>query len=389
MRPTSRDQIRIAIICRLEVEATAIEAIFDERYSLPYRLQKKGRIIENSYTTGRIRSRHVVLSLMHEGIYDTITARGLKAQFPNIVVALLVGVGGGTPYASDNTEIILGDVIISDRIIIEGITIRQALSHSSLKVGVHESAINLRGQKNLLQKRTTEYLEDLGIRKEWKYPGVLRDALFDASYRHIHHSQELNTGAICSICNFDHGNNVCEAALLSDCQQIGCTGKLVRRRRLDTDSPGVSVHIGDVFSHRMMIRCASNRDKVIKAEGAIAFEELGADVLEILPCFIIKGVCDYADGHKDGIWQKYAAAAAASCTKAFLEVYPKFFEGGKFTKISKNRPWSDQLSYHITSAISSLFNKNANFNCAIRKESFFCWSEKCLSKHKGGFPRRL
>lgn len=35
-------------------------------------------------------------------------------------------------------------------------------------------------------------------------------------------------------------------------------------------------------------------------------------------CLIIKGVCDYADGHKNKQWQKYAAAAAAAATKAVL-----------------------------------------------------------------------
>jgi hypothetical protein len=32
-------------------------------------------------------------------------------------------------------------------------------------------------------------------------------------------------------------------------------------------------------------------------------------------------VCDYADSHKNKIWQSYAAAAAASCTKAFSEYW--------------------------------------------------------------------
>ena len=34
---------------------------------------------------------------------------------------------------------------------------------------------------------------------------------------------------------------------------------------------------------------------------------------------IIKGVCDYADGHRSKKWQNYAAATAAAVTKGFLD----------------------------------------------------------------------
>jgi nucleoside phosphorylase len=39
------------------------------------------------------------------------------------------------------------------------------------------------------------------------------------------------------------------------------------------------------------------------------------------PCVVIKGVCDYADSHKNKKWQSYAAATAAACMKAFLEAW--------------------------------------------------------------------
>jgi nucleoside phosphorylase len=38
-----------------------------------------------------------------------------------------------------------------------------------------------------------------------------------------------------------------------------------------------------------------------------------------LPYLVIKGVCDYADSHKNKHWQYYAAATAAACMKAVLE----------------------------------------------------------------------
>jgi nucleoside phosphorylase len=45
----------------------------------------------------------------------------------------------------------------------------------------------------------------------------------------------------------------------------------------------------------------------------------GAGVWDNFPCIVIKGVCDYADSHKNKKWQGYAAATAAACMKAFLK----------------------------------------------------------------------
>jgi nucleoside phosphorylase len=47
----------------------------------------------------------------------------------------------------------------------------------------------------------------------------------------------------------------------------------------------------------------------------------GAGMWDTLPSLVIKGVCDYADSHKNKVWQDYVAATAAAYMKAFLEVW--------------------------------------------------------------------
>ena len=39
-------------------------------------------------------------------------------------------------------------------------------------------------------------------------------------------------------------------------------------------------------------------------------------------CLVIRGICDYADTHKNKEWQPYAAATAAACGKEILSVIP-------------------------------------------------------------------
>lgn len=67
------------------------------------------------------------------------------------------------------------------------------------------------------------------------------------------------------------------------------------------------------------MKSGQDRDEIAAREGVIAFEMEGAGVWDNFPCVVIKGVCDYADSHKNKDWQKYAAATAAACMKAFLE----------------------------------------------------------------------
>ena len=68
-----------------------------------------------------------------------------------------------------------------------------------------------------------------------------------------------------------------------------------------------------------VMKSGSHRDEIAKRDGIIAFEMEGAGVWDYFPSIVIKGVCDYADSHKNKQWQPYAAATAAACTKAFLE----------------------------------------------------------------------
>jgi nucleoside phosphorylase len=40
--------------------------------------------------------------------------------------------------------------------------------------------------------------------------------------------------------------------------------------------------------------------------------------MDSFPCLVIRGICDYADSHKNKVWQPYSAATAASYAKELL-----------------------------------------------------------------------
>jgi nucleoside phosphorylase len=45
--------------------------------------------------------------------------------------------------------------------------------------------------------------------------------------------------------------------------------------------------------------------------------------MDTFPCLVIRGICDYADSHKNKIWQPYAATTAAAYAKELLMLIPR------------------------------------------------------------------
>jgi nucleoside phosphorylase len=67
-----------------------------------------------------------------------------------------------------------------------------------------------------------------------------------------------------------------------------------------------------------VIKHGNTRDKIAKEEGVICFEMEAAGLMDNFRCLVIRGICDYADSHKNKVWQPYAAATAAAFARALL-----------------------------------------------------------------------
>jgi nucleoside phosphorylase len=107
---------RRAIICALPREFDAVEALFDKNYDVPVQGHHGD---PNFYRTGRIGSEYVVLTCLAEMGKGSAAsaASSLRISFPNIDLALVIGICGGVPFPTDDTELIMGDVIISHQVV--------------------------------------------------------------------------------------------------------------------------------------------------------------------------------------------------------------------------------------------------------------------------------
>ncbi|KAK6507645.1 hypothetical protein TWF481_006071 [Arthrobotrys musiformis] len=338
--PTDRSGFEIAIICALPLEASAVDNLLDRRQNL--------KIDEdpNAYTIGAFRRHNVVLIHM-PGIGITSAASvaaHCRRSFPGIKLGLIVGICGGVPFTGDRQEILLGDVVISSGVVqyefkkqycnksVRESYVMDDLGRHSPEIRAHLSRLMSRRNRKELEDRTSEHLA--ALRKEFgdeagaSYPGLSEDRLFEPQYRHKH--QTRSDCAVCAACKrFE--DPVCETSMKLSCDRLGCDEtKLVPRSRLqkavqDAAANGPSeihkpaIHFGLVASGDTVMKSSSDRDDKATRERVIAFEMEGAGVWDNIPCLVIKGVCDYADSHKNNQWQLYAAAAAAASAKAFLE----------------------------------------------------------------------
>ncbi len=167
-----------------------------------------------------------------------------------------------------------------------------------------------RGRKQL--QRTAVFLKQLqtkALQKKYRvgysYPGAAEDKLFESSYRHKHH---VSPTCVCRDC---HGrlDPVCDEIFDKSCNELGCDESyLVRRERVvmklqpeedNGDEQQPMIHIGLIASGDKVMKSGEDRDAVATKEGIIAFEMEGAGVWEEIPCLVVKGVCDYADSHKN------------------------------------------------------------------------------------------
>lgn len=338
MRPKSRNDFAVAIICALPLEADAVDGLFDETYDRLGQYYGKQSRDANAYINGRIGKHNVVLCYlpgMGKGSAASV-ASSLQISYTSIELALVVGICGGAPSSSSGQEIFLGDIIISDSVIEYDFGrqypggfqrksgVKDTLGRPNREIRTLLNALRAEITRNEFQSRIQQYLDMLqrtGTR--WCHPKI-HDVLFKSPYIHKHYGNASSVTCGCS----DTSGEICNSALEKNCDDLGCDKSQAIRCR--EDAVRVSTHIGTLASADTVMKSRQHRDDIVRKEEVIGLEMEGAGVWDNIPCIVIKGVCDYADTHKNKAWQAYAAATGASAAKAFLEYWRPRSQKGRF-----------------------------------------------------------
>lgn len=308
-RKFSLDDYTAGWICALPLEMAAAKAMLDDIHTdLPNPPND-----HNAYTLGRIGAHNIVVACLPTGVFGSTSAAAVATQmlssFRSIRFSLMVGIGGGVP--SKGVDIRLGDVVVSEptkdfggvvqydygKTVGDG-RFERAGTLNKPPPALLTAVAKLRADHELTASRIPAFLSEMAgkyphMMAKYTYRGQQQDLLFEAEYDHI------EPGGSCDYCD---------------------SSKLVVRSPRIRNGP--MIHYGLIASGNQVMKHGGTRDRLARELGILCFEMEAAGLMDNFPCLVIRGICDYADSHKNKQWQEYAAATAAAYAKELLSVIP-------------------------------------------------------------------
>ncbi|CAG8103036.1 unnamed protein product [Penicillium salamii] len=306
-----RDAFQIGWICALPIEAAAAAEMLDEKFGI---LEEQDAADSNTYTLGRIGKHYVVIACLPGGQYGTTSATTvannmLRTFSKSLRIGLMVGVGGGIPSAAH--DIRLGDVVVSYP---EG-TCGGVIQYDMGKIvadGQFERTGSLNSPPRALLT-AVGVMRAAGLTDDPRYPEYLQNAIGRTARTRKNFGRPIANSDRLFQTQYDHpaNENSCD----------GCLAEWEKTRgEREDDYP--QPHYGIIASGNKVIKHGLTREQLRLNTGALCFEMEAAGLMLDFPCVVIRGVCDYADSHKNKQWQGYAALAAAAYTKELLDYVP-------------------------------------------------------------------
>lgn len=299
-------------LCAISTEYVAAQKFLDEKHD---RAEYVSPNDNNVYTLGRVGKHKVVIAVLPDGEYGisaaASVARDMLHSFPNVRIGLMVGIGGGAP--SRKHDIRLGDIVVSAPRDGKGGVFQydfgKTIQNQTFRTTgfLNQPPVLLRGAvTDIIAEYESEghHLEDAvksvleinpRLQKKYKRPDSSSDKLYQSR---VVHPQDNETS--------------CEATCSANPSNIVSRPK----RTEEEDNP--AIHYGLIASANQLMKDAIIRDKLVEEKDVLCFEMEAAGLMAHFPCLIIRGICDYADSHKNKEWQGYAAMVAAAYAKDLL-----------------------------------------------------------------------
>ncbi|KAL5596374.1 hypothetical protein FOVSG1_010063 [Fusarium oxysporum f. sp. vasinfectum] len=308
----------IGWIAALPIERAAATALLHDRHDAPEGFSQH-RSDANSYTWGRIGEHNIVIASLPAGVYGTTsaatTASNLIHSLPHIRIGLLVGIGGGIARPDEGQDIRLGDIVVSQPDGTTGGVVQYDLGKAKVNGGwerkgsldkppsvlLHALA-SLQAEHELAPSKVPDLLQAMlkanpGMARpktDFTYQGAANDRLFDSKHHHV------------------GGSN---------CDKCDSAWEVERDQRESTEP---EIHYGIIASGNKLIKDAATRDSLLEDTGhqCLCVEMEAAGLMDRFPCLVIRGICDYADSHKNDRWQRYASSTAAAFAVELLDYVP-------------------------------------------------------------------
>lgn len=292
-----RNLVRIGIVTALPEECAAVTAILENPKSCPAKSSMR------QYIIGEIPSKHggshQIVLLPPIGMGNNIAATNvtfLLQEFPNIEEIIMVGIAGGVPSPQKPDEHVrLGDIVVSSEYgVVQYDYVKETMERTTIRSFPRPPSAVMLQTVRLLQMD-----ERRGLYPWERFIAQTCDTLHERRPNH----------------NTDNLFDTCDPP-----QKIRHPRDSKRRNGYPR------VFVGLIGSANKLLKNPKERDQ-LRDLGVKAVEMEGAGVADAAwfgraSYFIVRGVCDYCDEHKNDVWHLYSAIAAASYTRALLETVP-------------------------------------------------------------------
>lgn len=254
----------------------------------------------------------VVIAALPDGEYGTATAamvmKDMLRSFPKIRLCLMVGIGGGAP--SDNDDIRLGDVVVS------------TFRNGTPSVVQYDFGKEIQHQPF----QQTGYLNGPPMLVRTAITTLKRDYKLDGHGIAQEIDRVLDKHPRLKRYNYNRPDKNSDRLYRADvihkrsCGET-CTDDpnlMARRDERGEYEDNPVIHYGPIASANRLMKDATRRDELVKEKGFLCFEMEAGGLMNQFPCLVVRGICDYADTHKNKGWQGYAALTAATYAKDLL-----------------------------------------------------------------------
>lgn len=316
-------QFTIGWISPLPLEKEAGRLVFDEEYP-----QEEVQYQNTYYLGGRIGQHEVVIGVQRKiGLSGAASlAERMRAGFPRIKYFLLVGIAGGVPRygpAGAVSEIVLGDVVVSYPRGNHG-----GVFQYDKGAWKGSGCLDFRGHTNGIHGDLLAAINNFRAKGRYNIADVLKQMRRKLDQKRMH--QYDDPGPTCDSLYEDEYEHQCtEFDECKDCCNNKYTISRTKRGKGAFRSPDTPfIHFGTIGSSNQLQISAAERKRLQRGHEVICFEMEAAGVMEEYPCMVIRGICDYADSHKNKGWQNYAAATAAAYAREILAMIPAIDAAG-------------------------------------------------------------
>ena len=294
--------VTIGIITALPVEAAAMVALMGRTVTARIADDRGEYRVGHLESADARRPHRVVLATMADdnNRNAATTCANMVRSFPRLRSVIMTGVAGGVPAPQDpRHHVRLGDVVVA----VDGVV---DIGHTRQGAGPAEPRRALGGMSIDLKRAARHWQERGYLGQTMPWPRLFTPA-------------EERPMAVFA-----------RPAADKDC--LHRNGQRVEHPPKSASGhpeAAPKVHFGQIASGDVLLVDEAVRDEISARHQVMAIEMEAAGVATSainsgLPWFVVRGIVDYCDGHKNDAWHPYASLAAAACVRGILAACPPF-----------------------------------------------------------------